>query len=95
MKFRRDGRGRSARVEQRNRTAASVRGEILVRGSVEGSGLADRHAEALPRGTGEVFREVDNLADVVGVVSERAVDGLEHGERLAADRGRAFEVGGL
>src|SRR3712207_6963951 len=59
---------------------------------VEGVGTPARDAESLPGGGLEVLGEEDYLADVLAVVRELAVDGLDDGVRLAAYGDGAHEV---
>ena len=47
---------------------------------------AARDRQGLPARTGPVLGEQDDLPDVLGVVGELALDRLEDGVRLAADR---------
>ena len=48
--------------------------------------FAARDRQGLPARTGPVLGEQDDLPDVLGVVGELALDRLEDGVRLAADR---------
>ena len=61
---------------------------------VEGFGLPARDAQRLPVGGLEVLGEEDDLADVLAVVRELSVDGLDDGVRLAADDDVAHQVVG-
>src|SRR5579859_47781 len=51
-----------------------------------------RYAQRLPLVAAEVFGEKHNLAGVMCVVPDLAIDGLHHRVRLSADRDRAAEV---
>ena len=59
---------------------------------VELGGAVSGYAERLPAVMGEMLCEQDDLAYVMGVVSDLAVDGLHDGVRLAADGDGAGQV---
>ena len=44
-----------------------------------------RHAQRLPIARFEMFREIDDLADVISVVRELAIDCLDNGMILSAN----------
>src|SRR5947209_12524052 len=54
-------------------------------GGIEGGAAAPRHGERLPVVRGEVLGQEDDLADVVAVVGELPVDGLDDAVGLGAD----------
>src|SRR5712692_4461856 len=56
---------------------------------------APRHAQRLPGLPLEVLGQVDDLADVLAIVHELAVDRVDDREALATDEDRAREVVGL
>ena len=59
-------------------------------------GFAAWHAERFPLSgfcESEMLGEKQNLADVMGIMRDLAVDGLHHGVRLGANRHRSREVG--
>src|SRR5216684_3038221 len=58
---------------------------LLFEMGVELAGSVARHAQALPVARLEMFRQIDDLADVISVVRELPIDGLNHGVILAAD----------
>src|SRR5262245_4410513 len=60
--------------------------------SVELPRLVLRHRDGLPVRQLVVLAKEDDLADVVRVVRDLAVDGLHHGVRFAADGDLALEV---
>ena len=61
--------------------------------AIEFGGAVAGDAEGLPAVAGEVLGEKDDLADVVRVMRELAIDGLHHGVGFAADGDGAGEVG--
>src|SRR5260370_7404669 len=60
--------------------------------AVEFGGLSLGDTEGLPRVAGKMFGEKNNLADVVSVVSDLAIDGLHHGVRLGANGDGARQI---
>src|SRR5215831_3317946 len=80
---------RSVRIAARRRR---IRSGLRPHPVVEVFRLAARDRERLPAPAGEVLGQEDDLADVVGVMRELAVDGLDDRVRLAADRHRALQV---
>src|SRR5438046_4228045 len=65
-----------------------ARGDV----GVEGGGLFARNGERSPRVGAQVFREEDDLADVVGIMSDLAIDRLHNGMRFATDVNSFCEV---
>ena len=59
------------------------------------AGSTTRDAEGFPFRTTTQLGKLDDLADVVAVVGDLAVDGVEHGEGHAPDGDRLEEVVGL
>src|SRR2546430_12771386 len=66
-----------------------ARGDI----GVERGGLFARNGERSPRIGAQVFREEDDLPDVVGIMSDLAIDRLHNGMRFAANVNSFCEVG--
>src|SRR5260370_32274949 len=60
--------------------------------AVEFGGLSRGDTEGLPLVAGKMFGEKNNLADVVSVVSDLAIDGLHHGVRLGANGDGARQI---
>src|SRR5579863_2472916 len=70
-------------------------GLVLRRDSLELFRLSPWDAQRLPFARAEVFCQEYDLPDVLGIVSDLAVDGLEDSVRLAADRHSVHHVFGL
>ena len=62
----------------------AVRNALLERASGIGLGLAFRNAERLPVRAGEMFRQQNDLTDVIRGMRHRSVERFEHRERLPA-----------
>jgi len=60
---------------------------------VEGGGLFAWNGERFPRVGAQMFCEEDDLADVVGIMSDLAIDRLHDGMSFAADENGLGEVG--
>ena len=66
--------------------------DLLFEMGVELGGPVARHAQALPLARLEMLREINDLADVISVVRDLPIDGLNHGVILAADPDCAHQV---
>src|SRR5579859_4855098 len=67
--------------------------DVVRRIGVELSGFSSRDAQAAPRTGSVVLGDVDNLSDVVGIVGELPINGLQNAVRLASNKDGAFKIG--
>src|SRR5208282_5482726 len=92
--------GRTAQGENRVAGCSIGRGlatltlgrQTRLHSRVEVRGLPTRDAERSPAAAREMLRDINDLADVIGVMSDLAVNRLHHGMALAANANGAAEV---
>src|SRR6185295_19865534 len=70
----------------------TVKNALLERASTIGLGLAFRNAERLPIRAGEMFRQQNDLTNVIRGVHHRSVQRFEHRERFSAYPDRPLQI---